>query len=173
VRLIAQNFYLCLKLISMFKGNNSNNNMSRTQESNSPDRLNRIVEGTSIQGEIRSDSNIRIDGKLKGTIATKGRLVVGPNGSIEGEVICQNADIEGTLIGKITVNELLSLKATAKLQGDIITNKLAIEPGAQFSGTCSMGGVVKKEMTPGNFKAAAEKNGMAKAKEATVESQPA
>jgi cytoskeletal protein CcmA (bactofilin family) len=117
--------------------------MSKTAEINSPDRLNRIVEGTTIEGDIRSDSNIRIDGKLKGTIHTKGRLVIGTSGIIEGEINCENADIEGVFIGKINVNQLLSLKATAKLTGDIITNKLAIEPGAMFSGACSMGGMIK------------------------------
>lgn len=117
--------------------------MSKTAEINSPDRLNRIVEGTSIEGDIRSDSNIRIDGRLKGTIHTKGRLVIGTSGIIEGEIICENADIEGVFIGKINVNQLLSLKATAKLTGDIITSKLAIEPGAMFSGACSMGGMIK------------------------------
>lgn len=117
--------------------------MSKTAEINSPDRLNRIVEGTSIEGDIRSDSNIRIDGKLKGTIHTKGRLVIGSSGIIEGEIICENADIEGIFIGKINVNQLLSLKSTAKLTGDIITSKLAIEPGAMFSGACSMGGMIK------------------------------
>jgi cytoskeletal protein CcmA (bactofilin family) len=117
--------------------------MSKTAEINSPDRLNRIVEGTSIEGDIRSDSNIRIDGRLKGTIHTKGRLVIGASGSIEGEIICENADIEGVFVGKINVNQLLSLKSTAKLTGDIITSKLAIEPGAMFSGACSMGGMIK------------------------------
>jgi cytoskeletal protein CcmA (bactofilin family) len=117
--------------------------MSKTAEINSPDRLNRIVEGTTIDGDIRSDSNIRIDGRLKGTIHTKGRLVIGVTGVIEGEIICENADIEGAFIGKISVNQLLSLKSTAKLTGDIITSKLAIEPGANFSGSCSMGGMIK------------------------------
>lgn len=117
--------------------------MARTPEPNSPDRLNRIVEGTVIEGEIKSDSNIRIDGVVKGTITTKGRLVVGPTGNIEGEVICSNADVEGVINGKITVNDLLSLKATARLTGDIITKKLAIEPGATFSGSCNMGAVIK------------------------------
>jgi cytoskeletal protein CcmA (bactofilin family) len=117
--------------------------MSKTAEINSPDRLNRLVEGTEIIGDIKADSNIRIDGKLKGTITTKGRLVIGPTGSIEGEIICENADIEGSFVGKIVVNQLLSLKATAKFIGDIQTSKLAIEPGATFSGNCSMGGLMK------------------------------
>jgi cytoskeletal protein CcmA (bactofilin family) len=70
-------------------------------------------------------------------------LVVGVSGSIDGETFCQNADISGTVRGKITISELLSLKASSKLTGDIITNKIAIEPGATFSGSCSMGGVIK------------------------------
>lgn len=134
--------------MSLFNKNNSSQSntqspMSKTAEINSPDRLNRIVEGTSIQGDIHSDSNIRIDGKVKGTIHTKGRLVIGATGVIEGEIICENADIEGIFIGKINVNQLLSLKSTAKLTGDIVTGKLAIEPGANFSGTCAMGGMIK------------------------------
>jgi len=109
-------------------------------DANAPDRLNRIVEGTSIQGEIISESNIRIDGHVKGIITTKGRLVIGASGSVDGEIICQNADIEGTITGTLKVEDLLSLKSTAKIIGDIVTTKLAIESGAEFSGTCNMSG---------------------------------
>jgi cytoskeletal protein CcmA (bactofilin family) len=109
----------------------------------SPERLNRIVEGTAIEGDIKSDSNIRIDGYVKGTISVKGRLVLGPTGKIDGNVYCKNADLEGKLNGVIEVDELLSLKNTAKLQGEISTNKLSIEPGAIFSGNCKMGAVLK------------------------------
>jgi len=69
--------------------------------------------------------------------------VLGREGMIEGDVICKDADISGTIKAKITVSQLLSLKTTAKLNGDIITNKLSIEPGAAFSGSCSMGAVIK------------------------------
>ncbi len=131
----------------MFKGNNSGSNQ-KTGDVNAPDRLNRIVEGTNIQGEITAESNLRIDGFVKGHVSTKGRLVVGVNGKIEGDIICQNADVEGEIIGTIKVGELLSLKATAKLNGEMTTNKLHIEPGAEFSGTCVMGndkkGLTKK-----------------------------
>ena len=111
--------------------------------SQSPERLNRIVEGTHIEGDIKSDSNIRIDGYVKGTINVKGRLVLGPTGKIDRNIYCKNADIEGKLNGIIEVDELLSLKSTAKLQGEISTNKLSIEPGAIFSGNCKMGAVLK------------------------------
>lgn len=120
---------------------NSTNMRSSTPDSGT---VNIIGAGTSIEGDVVSSGDIRIDGNLKGTLKTKGKLVVGPSGSIEGEVNCQNADVSGMMRGKITVAELLSLKATAKVNGEINTGKLAIEPGADFSGSCSMGGVVKE-----------------------------
>ena len=124
----------------MFKGNKETMAAGNV---NSPDKLNRIVAGTSIEGEIISEGNIRIDGKVKGTVSTKGRLVIGPDGNIEGNITCSNADVEGVLEGTIKVSELLTLKSTAKLQGDIITGKLSNEPGAVFGGTCNMGGIIK------------------------------
>lgn len=124
----------------MFK-NNTDSKMSKNNDLSSPERLNRIVEGTTIEGSINSESNIRIDGFVKGTITTKGRLVVGVTGIISGDIICQNAEIEGKVNGSMNVEELLSLKSTAKVEGDIKTGKLSIEPGAIFAVTCSMGGV--------------------------------
>lgn len=105
--------------------------------------VNILGSGTTIEGDIRSNGDFRIDGMLTGSLNVKGKLVVGPTGSIDGEVVCQNADISGNINGKITVNELLALKTTAKINGDIVANKLAIEPGANFTGTCSMGAVIK------------------------------
>ncbi len=105
--------------------------------------VNIIGAGTIIEGTITTNGDIRIDGSLTGSIQVKGKLVVGPTGSVDGEITCQNADISGIVKGKISITELLSLKASSKLTGDIITNKIAIEPGATFSGSCSMGGVIK------------------------------
>jgi cytoskeletal protein CcmA (bactofilin family) len=105
--------------------------------------VNAIGQGSIIKGDITTEGDLRIDGTLVGSITTKGRLVVGESGIVEGEVVCQNALIAGTLKAKIQVHELLSLKSTANLVGDIITNKLAIEPGANFTGSCSMGASIK------------------------------
>jgi cytoskeletal protein CcmA (bactofilin family) len=105
--------------------------------------INLIGVGTTINGEIKSNGDVRIDGSLVGSVNTKGKVVIGSTGSVEGEIFCQNADISGAIKGNITVSELLALKATANLKGEITTNKLSIEPGANFSGACSMGGVVK------------------------------
>lgn len=101
--------------------------------------ISQIAAGTEIQGEINCGGDLRIDGVVNGTIQVKGKIVVGDAGRIEGEVSCRNGDISGHLKGKITVLELLSLKSTSRLQGDITTKKLSIEPGAIFTGTCQMG----------------------------------
>lgn len=130
----------------MFKGTNATGT-SRPQEMNSPDRLNRIVDGTSIEGEIRSESNIRIDGKVKGIISTKGRLVVGPTGIIDGDVTCHDADIEGKITGTLIVKEILTLKSTAKIDGRLTTGKLAVEPGAVLNASVDMGGLSKPKAT--------------------------
>ncbi len=105
--------------------------------------VNLIGAGTIIVGDVTTNGDIRIDGSLTGSITVKGKMVIGVSGMIDGEAVCQNADISGTVKGKIAVTELLALKASAKLTGDIITNKIAVEPGAVFSGSCSMGGVIK------------------------------
>ena len=119
---------------------NKNETMKKSETTAS---VNMIGAGTIITGDIISKGDIRIDGTLKGSVNTEGKVVLGREGMIEGDVICKDADISGTIKAKITVSQLLSLKTTAKLNGDIITNKLSIEPGASFSGSCSMGAVIK------------------------------
>ena len=106
--------------------------------------VNKLVQGTTVTGEINATGDFRIDGALKGTIVSKGRIVVGNTGEIEGELTCQNADISGKVSARVSVSELLTLKASAQVKGDIVTGKLAIEPGAKFSGSCNMDGNVNK-----------------------------
>ncbi|HIA36665.1 MAG TPA: polymer-forming cytoskeletal protein [Flavobacteriales bacterium] len=125
--------------------------MARNNE-NDGHSVNLIGTGTRIKGNINSEGDIRIDGTLIGKINSKGKVVVGSTGMVEGEINCQNADISGTVKIKITVADVLLLKPTAELSGDIITNKLAIESGATFSGTCSMGAVVKDMASIGSNK---------------------
>ncbi len=100
--------------------------------------INLVGTGTTIKGEINSKGDIRVDGKVIGEVRSKGKIVVGDTGIIEGDIFCLNADFSGKINGKADVTELLSLKASAVFLGDIITNKLSIEPGARFTGTCSM-----------------------------------
>ena len=93
---------------------------------------------TTIEGDLKCGGDIRIEGNLKGSVDCKGKIVVGESGSIEGEIICRNGDFSGRIKGQVKVSELLTLKSGVVLEGDIIIGKLAIEPGARFSGKCSM-----------------------------------
>ena len=101
--------------------------------------INLIGAGTEITGDIKSNGDVRIDGGLTGNLKTSGKVVIGETGKVGGEIECKNSEVLGEVHGKIQVSELLSLKATAKIFGDIITKKLAIEPGSKFTGNCSMG----------------------------------
>jgi cytoskeletal protein CcmA (bactofilin family) len=91
---------------------NSGNMRTNTPETGT---VNIIGPGTTIEGDVVSSGDIRIDGGLKGSLRTRGKLVVGPSGTVEGEIHCQNADISGTVRGKLNITELLSLKGTAKI----------------------------------------------------------
>lgn len=100
--------------------------------------INLISNGTEITGDIKSNGDIRIDGFLAGNLSTKGKVVIGPTGKVKGEVNCKNSEVSGAIEGRISVSQLLTLKADSRISGDIITFKLSIEPGAKFSGNCKM-----------------------------------
>jgi len=101
-------------------------------------KTNRIVEGTIIKGDIISQADFRLDGELIGNFQSKGKIVIGPAGSVTGDIICVNADIEGKFIGKIQVDEILNVKEKAIIQGEVTVGKLSVEPGADFTASCKM-----------------------------------
>jgi cytoskeletal protein CcmA (bactofilin family) len=101
---------------------------------------NRIEKNTKIKGDIVSEADFRIDGKLNGNLKTSGKVVIGKGGYIHGKVECVNADIEGSFNGELQVAELLSLKASAIIEGTVSVSKLAVEPGATFNAACTMKG---------------------------------
>ncbi|MFD2892336.1 polymer-forming cytoskeletal protein [Flavobacterium chuncheonense] len=101
-------------------------------------KTNRIVEGTTITGDINSKADFRLDGILIGKYISEGKLVIGPSGEVQGEIVCKNVDIEGRFSGKLQVAELLSVKSKAVIKGEVSVGKLAIEPGAIFEATCEM-----------------------------------
>jgi cytoskeletal protein CcmA (bactofilin family) len=112
--------------------------------------INLLGAGTVVKGEIKLNGDFRIDGTFIGSIQCKGKVVVGPTGIIEGEINCQNADFSGEIRATVKVAELITLKESAKFNGDITTNKLAIEPGACFSGNCTMesSGIKVNQVSP-------------------------
>ena len=111
---------------------------AKTTATESSNALNSLVKGTVVEGTITSENDIRVDGIIKGSLICKAKVIVGPTGFIEGEVKCQNAMIEGKISGKLRVTELLSIKETAEVTGDVTTGKLLVQPGAVFNVTCYM-----------------------------------
>lgn len=101
-------------------------------------KTNRIVEGTKLRGDIVSQADFRLDGELTGNFHSNAKLVIGPAGSIIGDIVCKNLDIEGKFEGKIQVSEVLSIKSKATILGEVTCGKLAVEPGAIFTASCTM-----------------------------------
>lgn len=107
--------------------------------SDSAHEHNRIVEGAVFEGSIQSPVDIRVDGIIKGNVRIQGKLVVGPTGSVEGEVVAAEASIAGKVRGSLEVKGLTTLAQTAQVQAELYTGQISIEAGAQFSGNCHMG----------------------------------
>jgi cytoskeletal protein CcmA (bactofilin family) len=101
--------------------------------------LNTIARGTVLVGKITTKGDIRIEGKIIGTITCDSKLVIGKNGSVEGNIDARNAYIEGEVDGTVVIRELLQLQETGRIRGDIFTSKLSVQVGANFTGNCRMG----------------------------------
>jgi len=99
---------------------------------------NALAPGTLIKGSIHAEEDLRIDGKVEGLIECAGKVVVGPQGEIQGDIHCANVDIIGQVTGNLVIKEILSIKTSGSFTGDLTTNRLEIEAGAIFNGTCKM-----------------------------------
>jgi len=99
---------------------------------------NALCHGTQIKGNIEADRDLRIDGEVEGNVTCGGKVVVSQTGIITGKIACVNAEIGGHVVGDILVSELLTLRTTANIEGDVKTKSLVVEPSAVFNGTCSM-----------------------------------
>ena len=107
------------------------------------DSSNNIGKGTILEGDIQTFGNLRIEGKVIGNIKSKSKVVLSDTSTIDGNLLAQNAEVAGEVKGSVEVSEVLILKPSAVVHGDISTNKLVIESGASFNGSCKMGAVVK------------------------------
>lgn len=117
---------------------------------------NLIAQGTTITGDIISEGDFRIEGNIQGNLKTPGKVVIGKTGMINGTLKAANSDIEGKFSGKLLISDTLSLKSSARVEGEVEVGKLAVEPGATFNATCTMKGTVK-EMNKGEQRSQAEK----------------
>ena len=110
--------------------------------------LNFIGKGTVVEGNISTESSIRIDGRVKGSLTCKNTLTIGENGEIEGDVEATNAIVGGRIKGKVIVKEKLVLEAKSSLHGELKAKKLIIDEGATFDGTSNMGTSTVKQSAP-------------------------
>ena len=118
-----------------------------------------IGKGTSLDGNLTTAGNLRVEGKVGGNIHTKAKVVLGDTSMVEGNIIAQNAEIGGEVQGTIQIAGLLTLKPTAVVNGDIITSKLVFEEGAKFNGQCNMGDPAKATKLAQPQSTAHKKNG--------------
>lgn len=119
--------------------NNQKSNRIMANDKQSGLMFNALTAGSKIVGNITADSDFRIDGLIEGELNCSGKVVVGEAGRVKGTISCQNAEIMGLVEGKINCSQQLSLRANCKINGDVLTKTLIVEPGALFNGTCSMG----------------------------------
>ena len=105
--------------------------------------INTLVEGSHSEGTITTQNDLRIDGFVKGNINCGGKLIIGPSGSVEGEVNSHNAVIEGRFSGNLIVQDILDVRDSATVLGEIKTGKLLVQNGATFTGNCDMGHRIK------------------------------
>lgn len=115
---------------------NKNEKITEEELSNSS---NIIGKGTMITGDVETFGNIRVEGKLKGHVKTKSKIALGQSSYVDGNITAQNAEIAGEVSGKVEITDVLVLRPTAVIHGDIVTNKLIVESGATFNGGCKMG----------------------------------
>ena len=102
--------------------------------------VNRIAGGTEFEGTVKATSDFRVDGKITGTLHCDAKVIIGPGGKVDGEIVCQNAMVEGTFSGKIRVKELLNIRENATVQGEIRYSKLIVQPGAVLVGDVQLNG---------------------------------
>ena len=130
----------------MFGSNNNKKEASKSKaksstiiSSSNSHSLNSLVQGTVVEGSVKSVSDIRVDGTIKGKLICDSKVIIGPTGFVEGEIRCKNAVIEGKFEGNLEVAELLNIRESAKISGDVTTNKLIVQSGAVFNVACTMG----------------------------------
>jgi len=105
---------------------------------------NMITQGTTLVGDVISEGDFRVEGSIKGNIKTTGRIVVGKTGVVNGSLEGEDADFEGSFIGKLRLSGKLTLRSSAHIEGEVAIGKLAVEPGATFNATCTMKDGVKE-----------------------------
>ena len=122
-------------------GKKKNEDYSEKVMKVSVDNLTMITIGTIVNGTVTITGGLHLEGTLEGDIICKGKVVIGPQGKVKGNVKCDTAVLYGTLQGDIRAAEELFMKSGCMVKGDVYTRKLEIEPEAGFEGICNTTGM--------------------------------
>ncbi len=125
--------------MALLGNRNNDETMSKLPTPASPAQINMIGEGTVIEGTLRSESDVRVSGRVVGNLDVQGKVIVAKEGSVNGEIAATSADIAGDVQGQIKITELCVLKGAARVDADIKSARLVVEEGAVFNGQCEMG----------------------------------
>jgi len=147
----------------MFKGKSKSEFFAETSGSNAASL---ISAGTTLTGDINSNSDLRIDGTLVGNINSTAKVIIGANGVVQGDIQGQQADILGKVTGAVKVKELLQLKGSSMIKGNIHAGKLQVEPTATFNGECHMN--IPSSATEKNEEKKADERGVADKNNAAI-----
>ena len=125
--------------MAIFNNNKDQQNQQELSSSNT-----HIAKGAIFTGDLETYGTIRLEGKIYGNLKSKGKASLGESAFVQGNILAQSAEIAGEVKGTVEIADILTLKATATIVGDIICNKLIVEAGATFNGKCQMGGNTKE-----------------------------
>ncbi|WP_019636047.1 bactofilin family protein [Paenibacillus fonticola] len=122
-----------------------------------PDTTDTLVgEGSSFEGNMKSDASIRIEGQVTGDIECKGDVIIGEKGQVKSKITARNVIIAGTVTGDVETKNKLSITSTGKLYGNITVTSLSIEEGSVFEGSSRMStSIASSSSTSANAEAAA------------------
>ena len=134
--------------------NTKNKTDMQPEKTNGNNGATLISHGTTLKGDISSNSDLRIDGTIIGNVQSSAKIVIGANGIVEGDIIGNQADIVGKVTGNIRAKDLLQLRGECSVTGNLYAGKLQVEPTATFNGQCHMGANIV-EMSNGHEQQAA------------------
>jgi cytoskeletal protein CcmA (bactofilin family) len=124
----------------MFKNNTTTMSNEKTNGGNGATL---ISAGTTVKGDISSNSDLRIDGTIIGNVNSSSKIIIGDSGKVEGDISSNQADIVGKVSGNIKTKDLLQLRGECVINGNVYAGKLQVEPTATFNGQCHMGNIEK------------------------------
>ncbi len=128
--MLANIYYFCFKIKSIM--------LKSKQVISSGVAHNALAPGTVIKGNVHAEEDFRIDGTVEGNIECSGKVIIGPQAQISGNIRCQNADLMGKINGNVEIEGTLKLRSSVVFVGEVVAKNLEIEAGATFNGTCKM-----------------------------------